>query len=473
MNAPRSTCPNDDIVTALVNGSLFGSELGAVGHHLDECSSCRALVANLVSSDEARPMPVALRPLNPGDRLGRYTVLDVVGEGGMGVVYRARDPELAREVALKVVRTEQLVHWGIGDARHRITQEARTMARLCHPNVVRIYDSGTFDERIFFTMELVRGSPLSTWLKERPRALGDIIEVFVAAGNGLVAAHASGVVHRDFKPANVLIAFDGRVLVTDFGLAIVNGILPDASTRRSGARPRGDDDESTATESGTFAGTPAYMAPESLLGGRATPASDQYSFCVALYEAVFGERPVHPAHPPAATQIPQAICTAIVKGLSLDPAARHSTMADLLRLLSTNVEGQAGSRRSLRGRTRVLATILSLLVAITAGVWSALTEPRLSVLAPNPGPLAPSRRVAVTEGTRSFVQATNVGPQPRRGSAVNATGAGRSATLLVKHEDTSGAPLARSGSVRRAICDPPFAIGPDGIRHYKPECPLE
>ncbi len=157
-----------------------------------------------------------LGQLLPGARVGRYQVLRAVGRGGMGEVYAAYHPDLDRRIALKVV---QGLGSGTGEQRMRLLREARAIARLSHPNVVTVYDAGTFGDRVFIAMELISGRTIDRWLRDEPRTWQQILDVFVAAGRGLAAAHAAGIVHRDFKPQNVMIANDGGVRVMDFGLA--------------------------------------------------------------------------------------------------------------------------------------------------------------------------------------------------------------------------------------------------------------
>ena len=238
------------------------------------------------------------RPLGPGDSIGRYQVLRILGQGGMGVVYAAHDPDLDRPVALKVLRGTA------GDeARTRLLREARAMAKLSHPNVITVYEVGSSGAIDFVAMELIDGKSLAEWLTGGRRPADEVLRVFRAAARGLQAAHGVGLVHRDFKPANVLLGRGDRVVVTDFGLARAfdDLVVPDgqeqaatttqpiatAPTTRSDAASL----SSTLTRTGALLGTPAYMAPEQFAGLTAGPRSDQYAFCVALWEALTGARP--------------------------------------------------------------------------------------------------------------------------------------------------------------------------------------
>src|SRR5689334_2772752 len=185
----------------------------------------------------------------------------------MGVVYAAFDSELERRVALKVLPDAKRGQ----SARERLLREARAMARVTHPNVVRVYEVDSVGGHDFVAMELVEGNNLADWLRAEPRAPDDVIDKFVAAGRGLVAAHAAGVIHRDFKPHNVLCANDGRILVTDFGLA--RGVEPDASDGRPSEPPSRASPLTGITVTGSVLGTPAYMAPEQHAGEVVGPAA--------------------------------------------------------------------------------------------------------------------------------------------------------------------------------------------------------
>ncbi len=192
-------------------------------------------------------------------RRGRYRHLEEIGRGGMGVVYRAHDEALGRDVAIKVLRS------GTSGLSHRLQREARAMAQLSHPNVVQVLEVGHEGGEAFVVMELVAGRDGSRWLDERRRPWRTVLEVFIAAGRGLAAAHQQGLVHRDFKPSNLMVRDDGRVQVTDFGLAAPLAELKDSNTA---------------------AGTAGYQAPEVVAGGSVAPTADQYSFCAALREAL-------------------------------------------------------------------------------------------------------------------------------------------------------------------------------------------
>jgi tetratricopeptide (TPR) repeat protein/tRNA A-37 threonylcarbamoyl transferase component Bud32 len=296
--------------------------------------------------------------LGLGARVGRYVIVGTVGEGGMGVVYAGYDPELDRKVALKVLRPERAAS---PDARARLLREAQAIAKLSHPNVVAVHDAGAVGEQVFVAMEYVDGRTLRQWLRSpSPPASGERagerwdgikpwrerVELFRLAGQGLAAAHAAGLVHRDFKPDNVLIGKDGRVRVADFGLARPVEREELEETGVSGDRSPG------LTSWGMVLGTPGYMAPEQLRGLASDARSDQFSFCVALYEALYGEKPfagedpdemadaaergeVRPPRPSQeAAKVPAWLREVVLRGLSADPARRWGSMDELLRELA-------------------------------------------------------------------------------------------------------------------------------------------
>jgi serine/threonine protein kinase len=276
----------------------------------------------------------------------------------MGTVFRARDPQLGRDVAIKTLHPDR-VGWGdlatldrsLREARGRFTAEARAMAAVSHPNVVAIYDAGVADDMVFLAMELVEGQTLRQWLQAE-RTWREIVDVFLQAARGLAAAHELGFVHRDFKPDNVLVGHDGRVRVTDFGLVTTAGDV--ASTLTQGALL-----EESYTQTGMSVGTPAYMAPEQHFGGRVDERSDQFAFCIALFEALHGERPFRAksshdlarrksmgemSPPRPGRKIPRWLDALVARGLAAEPEDRWSSMHEIIRAL------QAGLRRRVRTR---------------------------------------------------------------------------------------------------------------------------
>lgn len=279
--------------------------------------------------------------LEPGDTIGRYRIEGRLGSGGMGVVYAAVDPELDRRVALKLLRPSSGQDATRAEARGRLVREAQAMARLSHPNVLPVYDVGMVGERVFVAMELVVGKTLAAWLADGTRSPDEILTAMIAAGRGLVAAHEAGLVHRDFKPANVMVGDDGRVYVMDFGLARPAG---DTASEASGSS-LSLSVEDNLTKTGMVMGTPAYMAPEQHRGESPDPATDQWAFCVTLYEALAGRRPFRGKtraeiiaaieasaleELPVPDQASKRVHRALRRGLALHPEDRHPSMQVLL-----------------------------------------------------------------------------------------------------------------------------------------------
>ncbi len=292
----------------------------------------------------------------PGTTIGRYIVLETVGSGTMGVVVSAVDPTLDRKVAIKLVKADRD---GSTSGRQRLLREAQAMAKLQHANVVTVFEVGTYTGRVFLAMEYIAGGTLADWLAQR-RTRREILAAFTAAGQGLAAAHREGIVHRDFKPSNVLVAKDGRVRVADFGLATA----PDA--REDGTRPSGD---LAMTSTGAILGTPTYMAPEQHRGEPATTQADQFAFCVALYQALYGSGPfegeTYRAYAdnvlagrvlaaPRGSSVPTRLRDVLLRGLALAPADRFPDMDALL--------AELGRDPRSRGRTLAIGAAAFALV---------------------------------------------------------------------------------------------------------------
>ncbi len=332
-------------------------------------------------------------------RIGRYVVESKLGQGGMGVVYRARDNELDRSVAIKLV--------GRAGDRERVLREARAMAQLAHPNVVHVYDVGEYEQQVFIAMELVPGQTLKEWFeglgkgKHRGRRWPEVVGMMLQAGEGLLAAHRADLVHRDFKPANVLVAEDGRARVLDFGLAEP---VADQAPNQSGPGDMPEANAATFDARGKrarLAGTPAYLAPELLDRGTYDARSDQFSFSVTFFEGLYGQRPFQGvtaieimhniaegriAPPPQGVGIPRWLDRIVRRGLDPDPNRRWQSMDELM----------AACRRGLASRRRrpwiVGAVVVSLIfivysisrsdVCIGAGdaiaeVWTASAQSEL------------------------------------------------------------------------------------------------
>lgn len=331
-------CGDPNRVSRYVNDELTAAERAEVEAHLDDCAECRMLVAELartLADSSETEVQSSDKPVRVGDSIGRYVIREWIGEGAMGVVYRAEDPQLQRDVALKLVRTGDA---DLATRTARLLREATLMARIAHPNVVPVYDAGAHAGRVYLAQELVVGTNLERWQHDNRAGPRPLLERWLEAGRGLAAAHAAGVLHRDFKPANVLVGADGRARVTDFGLARRGAELAvETSSAASG-------DPSTSG----LLGTPRYMAPEQRRG-IATAASDQYSYAVGLREAL-------------ATEAPSVVTRALVRATRDDPAQRFESMAELLDQLEL----------ALRPKRRVAAYLtlaLGCALVLGLGAW--------------------------------------------------------------------------------------------------------
>ncbi len=386
-------------------GLLDPDEREPTEQHLAQCDGCQAMVLaalrQSVAGAEANPPPAPVQ-------VGRFTVLRALGSGAMGIVFAAYDPQLDRRVALK------LVNVGGGptahQARARVLAEARAMARLSHPNVLSVHEAGEADDQLFIAMDLVEGTTLQQWLGgKRP---DEVLSAFRQAGMGLAAAHRAGLVHCDFKPENVLVDGEGHVRVADFGLAR----MEHAATGRE------------------VRGTPAYMAPEVICGGAHSPASDQYSFCVALWEAFAGRqlftdpgaaRLAKARSPPRLEVGPSRVRHAVARGLSYEPTERFATIDALVSALAPPAPA------------RSLAVGAALLAVTLVGTGTAL--------------LATRRRPTCDGGPERV--APLVGPERSDRLRAGLEGAGWSPTgaegLAAKLQTTAG----RWASTHRAVCE--------------------
>ncbi len=332
--------------------------------------------ANLQAEGSAQLPPNTSDHVDSGERLangatlGRYVVTGCVGTGGMGVVYSARDPDLDRRVALKVLRPELSAEPG---SRARLLREARAMAQLSHPNVVPIHDVGVLGDQVFIAMELVDGVTLRSKF-DRTTPWRTVVNTYLQAARGLGAAHAAGLVHRDFKPDNVLFGNDGRIRVVDFGLVSLDPFelaMPDASEAlRSGFGI------AVKTTAGVIFGTPAYMAPEAIRGEMTDARADQFSFCVALFHDLYGVYPHGGATlaeraeqiargkiaRPAGFAVPDKVYRVLLRGLSARPLDRYRSMEALANALE----------HAIAPRHRVRAVVIGALGALGVLVIGAL-----------------------------------------------------------------------------------------------------
>ncbi len=361
-----SACLSPDDVVALLAGELDEAATAELEAHVDACASCSELLAAVVRSPALAPVATTrsthgshaspsvrgleLARVPIGARVSRYVVRDEVGSGGMGVVYAAWDPRLDRQVAIKLLRARVR---GSAQARARLLREARAIAQVDHPNVVAVYDVGevevaAMDPLVFVAMELVDGPTLRTWRWQRPRSWREITLVYLDAARGLQAAHAAGVIHRDFKPGNVMITAAGRVVVLDFGLARIAAEL-EPSWDELGSGDVVGDSSARLTAPRVLLGTPGYIAPELQRGAVADARSDEWAFCMALAEALCGVHPqlergsVPVAKLLAQTRMPAALRRIVERGLATEPGDRHGAMAEVCAALEA-VLGSRGRR---------------------------------------------------------------------------------------------------------------------------------
>ena len=364
-------------------------------------------------------------------RIGHFIILDKLGEGTAGTVFSAYDEQLDRRVAVKVLPSRDELDFASKQPALRFLRETRALARLSHVNVVRIYEAGEYEQHLYIAMELVTGQTLQTWLARNPKApLTDLLPIFVQLGQGLAAAHRAGVIHRDFKPANVLIGDDGVPQIADFGLARL--LRPSAASQRSddddddgdgdpdsadSADSESSDDHSDAggsvsrtrlpeaaiTATGAVLGTPRYMAPEQYRGERVDGRSDQFSFCVVLWEAIYRRPPfvgrslfeiqaaiargptAAPAEaltaasarePAVATttkagaKVPKAVHQMLLRGLAANPADRFDNMEQIVAVLQHQLEPRRRPQRLALTLAAVVAVVVAVVVAIgAAALW--------------------------------------------------------------------------------------------------------
>ncbi len=334
--------------------------------------------------------------LEPGSQAGRYTILSQLGRGGMGVVYKAYDPELDRRIALKLLSVTKGSASQADRAQDRLLREAKALAQLSHPNVVSAYDVGTIGDSVYVSMELVEGQTLKEWIQEKKPSIFERVAALCAAGAGIAAAHQAGLIHRDIKPDNIIVGDDGRVRVLDFGLARAalvedepSSSSPEPAKPRPGPLLSGDLNSEGSflstpmTQAGAIVGTPGYMAPEQYLGKQVDEQSDQYSFCVTLFQVLYGRRPFVARRygalkqmvlagkideETASARVPSSYRRIALKGLAVNRQERFGSMAELLAEL-------ARDPRVRRRRILSVAAIL-LLVAVSFGGAYALQAGR-------------------------------------------------------------------------------------------------
>jgi tetratricopeptide (TPR) repeat protein/predicted Ser/Thr protein kinase len=338
-------------------------------------------------------IPTPTPALPRGTNIERYVVLSTLGRGGMGTVYAAYDPQLERRIAIKILHA----HLVSEETRGRFMREAQALARLSHPNVVAVHDVGTYGDSVFIAMEYVAGDTFARWVKAAPRTCSEILAVLSQAGRGLAAAHAAGVVHRDVKPDNVLIAEDGRVVVSDFGLAR-HELTTDRRSSEPLALPPGSIAARIAlspdpvTLEGGVIGTIGYMSPEQACDETVDARSDQWSFCATLYWALYDRPPIAErtidaylvavdrasVDPPPRKGVPTRVRRALERGLARQPGDRFTSMVELLHEL--------GVARASRRQAAIATVALAALAAVVASVAATRTSRGGAVACPDPAP---------------------------------------------------------------------------------------
>ncbi len=330
-------------------------------------------------------------------------VIDFVDAGGMGAIYQAFDPELNRPVAIKILsvakeRSQDSLE--AERAKNRMLREAQALAQLTHPNVVTVYDVGVHQDSIFIAMEFVAGSDLNVWREENKPSRDEVLAKVIDAGRGLSAAHQAGIVHRDFKPANVIVCKDGRVRILDFGLAMsAETSAENASSRKTleksfvSGRPANELSKDMLTgpltEAGSVVGTTYYMAPEQMERKHVDERSDQFAFCVSLYEALYGCRPFKGKHilqlfssikraafvRPKDKKIHKRLDDVILRGLTIDSQDRFASMDKLIEALASDPDVLHKELRDKRKRTVTVVGSISLSLLIAgSGMWFASTK---------------------------------------------------------------------------------------------------
>jgi CubicO group peptidase (beta-lactamase class C family)/tRNA A-37 threonylcarbamoyl transferase component Bud32 len=358
-----SACPDELELLDLARGATAASRGAVLREHIGDCEACRVTVAELASIAREPPAQAA-GETEPA----RYELLRLLAMGAMGEVFVARDLVLGRDVAIKFLHEDTTTSESLARSRRRVLREAQALASFAHPNVVAVYDQGVLDGRAFLAMEYVRGRTLRQWIEQDRPARPAVTEVLVQAGRGLLAAHDIGLVHRDFKPDNVLVGDDGRARVTDFGLARMarQGDAPTAAPPWASPMASGSNDSA-------IAGTPAYMAPEQLEGKPADARSDQFAFCVTFYEATHGARPDidRTLSSDAVTRgtrratPAERVDAVLARGLSADPSARFASMRELLAALEASATPP--KRRLFGGGLLVASGAAAVLLSVVIG----------------------------------------------------------------------------------------------------------
>jgi serine/threonine protein kinase len=521
-------CLDDNALGAYLGGHMDHAAAERVRGHLDTCEPCQRLAAEIARGfmepeteertllSPGMALDSAVRAiadlagarskrLAPGSRLGRYVVGEALGEGGMGVVYAARDPELARAVALKVViHAEQ----DSSIQQKRLLREARTAARLQHPNVVTIFDVGQVAEATYLAMELVPGHSLRRAIGDPSLPLARRARWLMDVARALGAAHARGLMHRDIKPENVMVHEDGTIKVVDFGIARALDLHPGESLEAAVG--------STVTAEGAVIGTPMYMAPEQLKSERLDERCDQFAWGVLAYELLSGGRPwtghgvtlvsqILTVDPPPLrgcgfAAMPPDLEATLRRAMAKAPADRFPSMAAIVAALTPlaardepDVDASAGATPGpRRASTRTFAVVGLAALSMTA-IAFALVVGRARPPAEQPsGPsMAPATRALPAATAKDVpppaptlpvidVSSLPVAPatvptswhRPSPALAPSADPAPMASTMAVPSSAGKTTSSVPTTSGRPPGCDPPF-VWRAGVKVPKPDCPLD
>ncbi|TPV95794.1 MAG: tetratricopeptide repeat protein [Myxococcales bacterium FL481] len=387
-------------------------------------------------------------PYPPNSLVGRYHVVRELGRGGMGVVYEAHDPDLDRRVAIKILSTSASGDSAI--ASRRLRREAQAMAKLSHPNLVPVFDVGAHDGHVYLAMEYMPGGTLRELLTRKQLRWHEIVDLYLAAGRGLAAAHDAGIVHRDFKPDNVMLDAHSQARVLDFGVAYCGEPSEPVEIHPATSASLAKMSDRRLTQSGAMLGTPAYMAPEQLRGAAIDARSDQFSFCVSLWRAVYGVPPFagptvpvladnvlagRLESPPKGVRIPAGLRRLLARGLAIEPQARFASMHELLRALEA-------VRHQKRRRGAALLGVAAVVSAL------ALIQSR----EPLPG-------VCGAEGERS----STVWDASRRDRVRDAFAQADASPVFGRIDDSLARSVARWDETRETVCAE--VTEPQGVPH--------
>jgi serine/threonine protein kinase len=381
-------CLRPEAVSLLIAGRLSPAENERAHVHLEVCADCNRRVAEAIGADPEARWP--MRTLAFGTEVGGFVIRELLGEGPGGTLFEGEDRQ-GHKVMVKFLRPDRSVE---------LVAEEQALAKLSHPNVVNVLGAGEFQHEAYVVLEKIDGQPLNEWLSERERPWREVLEMFLDVARGLAAAHEAGFVHRDVKPENVIVGRDGRARVTNFGLAQAKPRQSQVMAAVAAA------DELTSSSS---AGTPAYMAPEVFRGHPVDGRADQFSFCVALYRALYGQQPFDPAWSaaqqqgrrtplgsvhfsllvksldrttlinfakeviggnvrpaPTGTDVPGWLEGVVWRGLRTDPDDRYDSMTALIADVEQGLEGRVA--RSPRGGVTRVAVVAGAGVLLLLGL---------------------------------------------------------------------------------------------------------